>query len=158
MLLGLKALHDECIVFRDLKPENVLLDREGRVRLADFGLCKMLDESDALTRTVCGTFSYAAAEILEKNGYGLSCDLWALGTFLYHSMIGRPPRVAASLQEARDNIFTSKEPVIWYSDVMSEQAMSLVTALIEVDPERRLGCGPQVIAEVCSHPFFNDVD
>lgn len=158
VLLGLKSLHDECIVFRDLKPENVLLDRDGRVRLADFGLCKMLDSADALTRTVCGTFSYAAAEILEENGYGLSCDLWALGTFLYHIMIGRPPRVAGSLQEARDNIFNSKEPIIWYSDVMSEQAMSLVTALIEVDPDRRLGCGPDGIAEVCAHPFFKDID
>ena len=158
VLLGLKALHDESIVFRDLKPENVLLDREGRVRLADFGLCKILDPSSALTRTVCGTFSYAAAEILEEIGYGMSCDLWALGTFLYHIMIGRPPRVAASLQEARDNIFASKEPIIWYSDVMSEQAMSLVTALIEIDPKRRLGCGPQGIAEVCAHPFFQDID
>lgn len=158
VLLGLKSLHDESIVFRDLKPENVLLDHDGRVRLADFGLCKMLDTSDALTRTVCGTFSYAAAEILEEVGYSWSCDLWALGTFLYHIMIGRPPRVAASLQEARDNIFTSKDPIIWYSDVMSEQAMSLVTALIEVDPKRRLGCGPQGIAEVCAHPFFKDVE
>lgn len=158
VLLGLKELHDESIVFRDLKPENVLLDRDGRVRLADFGLCKMLDTADALTRTVCGTFSYAAAEILEETGYGMSCDLWALGTFLYHIMIGRPPRVAASLQEARDNIFTSKEPIIWYSDVMSEHAMSLVTALIEIDPKRRLGCGPQGIAEVCAHPFFKDLD
>eukprot|EP00737_Agarophyton_chilense_P002903 gb/GEZJ01003342.1/.p1 GENE.gb/GEZJ01003342.1/~~gb/GEZJ01003342.1/.p1 ORF type:complete len:613 (-),score=77.81 gb/GEZJ01003342.1/:117-1874(-) len=158
VLLGLKALHDRCIVFRDLKPENVLLDADGRVRLADFGLCKMLHVPDALTRTVCGTFSYAAAEILDEVGYGPSCDLWALGTFLYHIMIGRPPRVAQSLQEARDNIFSSKEPIIWYSDVMSEQAMSLVTALIEIDPKRRLGCGAQGIAEVCAHPFFKDVD
>lgn len=158
VLLGLKALHDEGIVFRDLKPENVLLDRNGLVRLADFGLCKVLDPCYALTSTVCGTFSYAAAEILEESGYGLSCDLWALGTFLYHIMIGRPPRVAGSLQEARDNVFNSKEPIIWYSDVMSEQAMALVTALIEIDPGRRLGCGPQGIAEVCAHPFFKDLD
>lgn len=158
VLLGIKALHDQNIVFRDLKPENVLLDKEGRVRLADFGLCKMLDTANALTSTVCGTFSYAAAEILEERGYTRSCDLWALGTFLYHIMIGRPPRVAASLQQARDNIFTSKEPIIWYSDVMSEQAMSLVTALIEIDPQRRLGCGISGIAEVCAHPFFKDVD
>lgn len=158
VLLGLKALHDQEIVFRDLKPENVLLDSDGLVRLADFGLCKVLDASNMLTRTVCGTFSYAAAEILQESGYGMSCDLWALGTFLYHIMIGRPPRVAASLQEARDNIFNSKEPIIWYSDVMSEQAMSLVTALIEIEPERRLGCGPQGIAEVCAHPFFKDLD
>lgn len=158
VLLGLKALHDESIVFRDLKPENVLLDRDGRVRLADFGLCKMLDPAAPLTRTVCGTFSYAAAEILEDVGYSMSCDLWALGTFLYHIMIGRPPRVAESLKEAKDNIFNSKEPIIWYSDVMSEQAMSLVTALIEINPARRLGCGPQGIAEVCAHPFFKDLD
>lgn len=158
VLLGLKSLHDANIVFRDLKPENVLLDSHGRVRLADFGLCKMLDPSAAITRTVCGTFSYAAAEILEDNGYGMSCDLWALGTFLYHIMIGRPPRVAGSLQEAKDNIFHSTEPIIWYSDVMSEQAMSLVTALIEIDPTRRIGCGALGIAEVCTHPFFKDLD
>lgn len=159
VLLGLRALHRESIVFRDLKPENVLLDRDGRVRLADFGLCKFLDQSNLLTRTVCGTFSYAAAEILEESGYGLSCDLWALGTFLYHIMIGRPPRVAGSLQEARDNIFKSKEPIIWYSDVMSEEAMSLVTALIEVNPQQRLGCASmEGVWEVSRHPFFRDVD
>lgn len=158
VLLGLRSLHRKSIVFRDLKPENVLLDSKGRVRLADFGLCKFLDPTLPLTRTVCGTFSYAAAEILAETGYGLSCDLWALGTFLYHIMIGRPPRVAASLQEARDQVFASKEPIIWYNDIMSEQAISLVTSLIEVNPERRLGCGPQGISEVCAHPFFNGVD
>lgn len=158
VVLGLKKLHDANIIFRDLKPENVLITGDGRVRLADFGLCKQFDASAALTRTVCGTFSYAAAEILSGQGYGRSCDLWALGVFLYHIMIGRPPRVSASIQEAKANIFDSKEPIIWYSDVMSEHAMSLVTALIEVDPARRLGCGPMGIAEVCEHPFFKGID
>lgn len=158
VLLGLRSLHKKNIVFRDLKPENVLLDSKGRVRLADFGLCKFLDPTVPLTRTVCGTFAYAAAEILAETGYGLSCDLWALGTFLYHIMIGRPPRVANSLQEARDQVFNSKEPIIWYNDIMSEQAIALVTMLIETNPERRLGCGPQGITEVCSHPFFKGID
>lgn len=158
VLLGLRSLHKKSVVFRDLKPENVLLDNRGRVRLADFGLCKFLDPTVPLTRTVCGTFSYAAAEILAETGYGFSCDLWALGTFLYHIMIGRPPRVAVSLQEARNQVFASKEPIIWYNDIMSEQAISLVTSLIETNPERRLGCGPQGITEVCSHPFFRGID
>lgn len=158
VLLGLRTLHRQNVVFRDLKPENVLLDSRGRVRLADFGLCKLLDPTVPLTRTVCGTFSYAAAEILAETGYGYSCDLWALGTFLYHIMIGRPPRVAASLQEARDQVFASKEPIIWYNDIMSEEAISLVTSLIETNPERRLGCGPSGITEVCAHPFFKGVD
>lgn len=158
VVLGLKKLHDANIIFRDLKPENVLITGDGRVRLADFGLCKQFDNSNAITRTVCGTFSYAAAEILMGDGYGRSCDLWALGVFLYHIMIGRPPRVSASVHEAKANIFESKEPIIWYSDVMSEHAMSLVTALIEVDSSRRLGCGPAGIAEICDHPFFKEID
>lgn len=158
VLLGLRSLHKKSVVFRDLKPENVLLDSKGRVRLADFGLCKFLDPTVPLTRTVCGTFSYAAAEILAETGYGFSCDMWALGTFLYHIMIGRPPRVAASLQEARNQVFASKEPIIWYNDIMSEQAISLVTALIETNPERRLGCGPGGITEVCTHPFFKGIE
>jgi serine/threonine protein kinase len=158
VVLGLKKLHDANIIFRDLKPENVLITGDGRVRLADFGLCKQFELPNALTSTVCGTFSYAAAEILSGGGYGRSCDLWALGVFLYHIMIGRPPRVSASVQEAKANIFESKQPIIWYSDVMSEHAMSLVTALIEVDSSRRLGCGPAGIAEVFEHPFFNGID
>lgn len=66
-ILDLKSLHKKCIVFRDLKPENLLLHRDGRVRIDDFGLRKMLDSAAFLTRTVRGTFPYTAAEILEEN-------------------------------------------------------------------------------------------
>jgi serine/threonine protein kinase len=155
--LGLKKLHDRNIVFRDLKPENALITGDGRVRLADFGLCKHLDAPSALTETVCGTFSYAAAEILSGDGYGRAVDMWAFGTFLYHIMIGRPPRVSASVHEARAAIFESREPIIWYSDVMSEEAMSLVTGLIDLDPATRLGCGPGGVAGLFEHPFFRGI-
>lgn len=69
-------------------------------------------------------------------------------------MIGRPPLIAVLVQGARDDIFILKDPIIWYSDVISEQAMSLETALIEVNPDRRPGCGPDNIAELCSQPFL----
>lgn len=108
LFLLLRALHREIIAFRNLNPENVFLDRDWRVRLAYYGLCNFLDRSKLLTCTVCGTLSYVSAGILQEEGTGLSCALGVLGTFLYHMIMGRPPRVAGSLQEAREYAFKSK--------------------------------------------------
>lgn len=92
--LALDAMHKENIVYRDLKPENVLLNSVGHVKLTDFGLAKgevYSADGERGTKTFCGTPEYLAPEIIENKGHGIAVDWWALGTLLYEMLLGLPP-------------------------------------------------------------------
>ena len=78
MVLALEYMHKRNIVYRDLKPENVLLDSQGYVKITDFGLSRM-DVKQNEAKTICGTPEYLAPEILDKKGYGKTVDWWTLG-------------------------------------------------------------------------------
>lgn len=92
LVLALDYLHKNSFIYRDLKPENVLIDEEGHVKLTDFGLSKQLsNDKGQLTNTFCGTPQYLAPEIIIKKGYDKMVDWWALGILLYEMMIGQPP-------------------------------------------------------------------
>jgi serine/threonine protein kinase len=89
ILLALQYLHKQNIVYRDLKPENLLIDNEGHIKLADFGFAKILENDK--TFTLCGTPEYLAPEIVKgskKTGYGKSVDWWALGILLFEMLAG----------------------------------------------------------------------
>jgi len=100
IVLALESLHLKHIVYRDLKPENVLLDNDGCARLADLGLCKKLSRCSPtpLTSTVCGTFSYAAPEMLAMQDYGFGVDFWSLGVLLYQAVHAELPFSEAELK------------------------------------------------------------
>ncbi|EGR31541.1 protein kinase domain protein [Ichthyophthirius multifiliis] len=90
IILGLEYLHQQNIVYRDLKPENVLLDTDGYIKLADFGLSKIIQENENM-KSICGTNQYYAPELIQKKSYGKQVDLWTLGCLCFELINGKPP-------------------------------------------------------------------
>ena len=85
----MEHLHANNIIYRDLKPENILIDSKGNIKLADFGICKVLDDCDRLTTTFVGTAEYMAPEVFNKNpAYNESVDIWSLGCCMYEMVVG----------------------------------------------------------------------
>ena len=115
ILLALEYLHNMGVVYRDLKPENVLLDFEGHVRLTDFGLSKAgLNESNNLTESFCGTPEYLAPEIIRDKNYGYSVDWYSFGLVLYEMMTGINPFKTSkelSFVEQMNEILDKKIPI-----------------------------------------------
>ena len=91
IVLGLEHMHNNCIVYRDLKPENVLLDIDGHIKLTDFGLSKDEMPKTSLTKSFCGSPEYMSPEMLEGVGHGRSVDFYSLGALLYEMLTGLPP-------------------------------------------------------------------
>merc|ERR1719446_1112885 len=88
LVLALGYLHHHNIAYRDIKPENLLIDEEGHLRLTDFGFAKVIRDR---TFTLCGTPEYLAPEIIQNIGYGISSDWWALGILTFELLAGYPP-------------------------------------------------------------------
>jgi serine/threonine protein kinase len=155
LLLALSHLHEQNVVFRDLKPENVLMDKDGNIMLTDFGLAKFLSRTDR-THTFCGTPEYLAPEVLLQKGHGKPVDWWSYGTLIFEMLVGIPPFYSENVQEMYDKILNSD--LILPEQLMSTEAMDLLTRLLERDPKKRLGSGPTEWQEIKNHPFFDGID
>lgn len=153
--LALECLHANGIIYRDLKPENVLLDDLGHIRLTDFGLSKESIVGDQLTHTFCGTPEYLAPEVIHGSGYGKAVDWWSLGTLLYEMLTGLPPFYNQNLHVMYEKIIRAK---LVFPAYLSPEAKSLLSGLLDRDPKTRLGCGETDAAELKAHPFFADID
>jgi len=159
LVLALNFLHiKHDIVYRDLKPENVLLDYKGHVCLVDFGLCKKGISSDTST-TFCGTAEYLAPEVLmaqvSKEGYGKEVDWWNLGILLYEMLTGLTPFYSDNVQKMYKNILFA--PLVFPAHV-SENAKSLLTGLLTRDPKKRLGAGKEDADPIKAHSFFANIN
>jgi protein-serine/threonine kinase len=104
ILIGLEHLHAHGVLYRDLKPENVLICRDGYTKLTDFGLSKITVSGETCSdKTICGTAEYLSPEILERKCYGQATDWWSYGVMLYEMLVGLPP----FYDERRDKMYTN---------------------------------------------------
>jgi len=159
IILGLGHLHKEGIVYRDCKPENILLDSKGHVRISDLGLAVDIPEGEAVRGRV-GTVGYMAPEIIDNEKYTFSPDWFSLGCLIYEMIEGRAPFRQRKEKVKREEVDRRvKEVTEDYSDRFNSASRSLCEGLLQKSPSNRLGCssGRQGVREVKIHPWFNSV-
>ncbi|XP_062540348.1 ribosomal protein S6 kinase beta-1-like [Armigeres subalbatus] len=155
IILVLEHLHKLGIVYRDLKPENVLLDAQGHVKLTDFGLCKEHIQEGSVTHTCCGTIEYMAPEILTRSGHGKDVDWWSLGAMMFDMLTGSPPFTADTRKRTIDAILKGRLNIPAF---LSNESRDLIRRLLKRQISMRLGSGSMDGIAVRKHPFFKNVD
>uniref|UniRef100_A0A3Q4ATY8 protein kinase C n=1 Tax=Mola mola TaxID=94237 RepID=A0A3Q4ATY8_MOLML len=155
VVLGLQFLHDHKIVYRDLKLDNLLLDTEGFVKIADFGLCKEGMGYEDRTSTFCGTPEFLAPEVLTDTSYTRAVDWWGLGVLIYEMLVGESPFPGDDEEEVFDSIVNDE---VRYPRFLSTEAIGIMRRLLRRNPERRLGSGEKDAEDVKKQPFFRGMD
>uniref|UniRef100_A0A8C1WPN2 protein kinase C n=1 Tax=Cyprinus carpio TaxID=7962 RepID=A0A8C1WPN2_CYPCA len=155
VVLGLQFLHDKKIVYRDLKLDNLLLDTEGYVKIADFGLCKEGMGHDDRTSTFCGTPEFLAPEVLTDTSYTRAVDWWGLGVLIYEMLVGESPFPGDDEEEVFDSIVNDE---VRYPRFLSTEAIGIMRRLLRRNPERRLGSSERDAEDIKKQPFFRNMD
>ncbi|KAI2793181.1 Serine/threonine-protein kinase psk1 [Penicillium oxalicum] len=157
MVLALEHLHQNVgVLYRDLKPENCLLDHEGHLLLTDFGLSKIAVNDDDRCNSSLGTIDYMAPEVVQGKPYGKACDWWSLGALGFDLLTGSPPFRANNHAKMQEKIVKQKLVLPYY---LGPDAKDLLTRLLRKDPAKRLGYHmPKDLQTIKKHRFFRKID
>ncbi|KAM3843664.1 protein kinase C delta type isoform 1-T2 [Vipera latastei] len=151
IVCGLQFLHSKGIIYRDLKLDNVMLDKEGHIKIADFGMCKENVFGENKATTFCGTPDYIAPEILQGLKYTYSVDWWSFGVLLYEMLIGQSPFHG----DDEDELFESiRVDTPHYPRWITKESKDILEKLFERDPTKRLG----ITGNIKDHHFFKAIN
>lgn len=152
-------LQTKKIVYRDLKPENLMIDESGYLKLVDFGFAKVLKNHRSFT--MCGTHDYMPPEMMLKQGHNRSVDLWTLGVLTYELLVGRPPFSKSRGASDRDHMTSFRNVTkVKYklNQVQPKEAREFIDSLLKRDPLERLGMRRYGLKELKDHDFYKTLD
>lgn len=152
VILALDYLHHNQIVYRDLKPENLLLDRFGHLKIVDFGFAKRVSTSNCCT--LCGTPDYLAPEIISLKPYNKAADWWSLGILIFEMLAGYPPFYSENPMKLYENILEGK---VNYPSYFSPASIDLLSHLLQRDITCRYGNLKDGSMDIIMHPWFRDI-